>query len=507
MEALYILLILLAGILVYYINQQRRLVQQAREAMSGDKSLVENLRQELASRDTTIATLQAEKESADSAVLQLREQIALTESMKSPLQEQIQTLASEKSNLVQQVETTSAEAVLNKALFSTFAHVAYDMVFILDSDCVIRAMSESALNFFSAEKPIGKQLCSVIPAPDLEDVITHAINEDEGLEGQFFWNKQYFRARAQRYKFNSNQLFIGVAIQDISQLVRLNRARRDMVANISHELGTPVANIRVIIDSLFHDQSRPKRKASIASLRAIARETEALQWTVQELLDLSMIESGQAIVKLVDEPLAEIVDAAIERLSEKLDRKNLHVVRHVPAKIHVSCDRDHIRRVMVNLISNAIKWSPEDEAITVSATINGEDVTVSVFDNGPGVPDDQRERIFERFYQVDTARSGREGSGLGLAICKHIIEAHGGSIWAEGNSKGGGGRFLFTLLNATPVNNQNDFMDRGQHDVILNPYANPANGTIAPADNSSSTPHPVDEGEIEFVDEDDWEDS
>jgi two-component system, OmpR family, phosphate regulon sensor histidine kinase PhoR len=504
MDVLYILLILIAGVLVYYIYQQRKTVQNTHKVLSVDESLVENLRQELANRDTTIATLQAEKEVADSVVVQLREQLTLAESMNAPLQEQIKTLESEKSDVSQQISTISAEAVLNKALFSTFSHVAYDMVFILDSDCIIRAMSESALSFFTGEKPIGKQLCSVFPAPDLEDVITHAINEDEGLEGQFVWNKQYFRARAQRYKFNGNQLFIGVAIQDITQLVRLNRARRDMVANISHELGTPVANIRVIIDSLFHDQSRPKRKASIASLRAIARETEALQWTVQELLDLSMIESGQAIVKLVDEPLAEIVDAAVERLSEKLERKNLHVVRHVPAKIHVSCDRDHIRRVIVNLISNAIKWSPEDEAITVSATIDGEDVIVSVFDNGPGVPDDQRERIFERFYQVDTSRTGREGSGLGLAICKHIIEAHGGSIWAEGNSKGGGGRFLFTLLNATPVNTQNDFMDRGQHDVILNPYANPANGTTTPAD---STPPPVDEGEIEFVDEDDWEDS
>lgn len=102
--------------------------------------------------------------------------------------------------------------------------------------------------------------------------------------------------------------------------------------------------------------------------------------------------------------------------------------------------------------------------ITISADMEGEDVVVSIFDNGPGVPDDQRERIFERFYQVDTSRSpGTGGTGLGLAICKHIVEAHGGRIWAEGNSKGNGGRFFFTLLSAGDVEVIPE-MARGQHD-------------------------------------------
>jgi signal transduction histidine kinase len=224
-----------------------------------------------------------------------------------------------------------------------------------------------------------------------------------------------------------------------------------MVANISHELRTPIANIRLIIDGLFHDQDKPKRKDSISSLRAIARETDALLWLVQEMADLSMIESGQSIVRMVEVPLIEVVNEAIERLTNQMAAKQLKVVRHIPDKIQVLCDRDLMQRVVMNLLHNAMKWSPVGDAVTINAVIDGEEVVISVFDNGPGVPDSQVDRIFERFYQVDASRSGGEGTGLGLAICKHIVVAHGGRIWAEGNSKGAGGRFKFTLLLAEEV--------------------------------------------------------
>ena len=120
----------------------------------------------------------------------------------------------------------------------------------------------------------------------------------------------------------------------------------------------------------------------------------------------------------------------------------------MPQKLDVLCDADQLKRALGNLLHNAIKWSPPGDAVTITAAESGEEVVVTVFDNGPGVADDVRERIFERFYQADVSRSGDEGTGLGLAICKHIIEAHGGSIWAEGNSQGKGGHFLFTVLKA-----------------------------------------------------------
>ncbi|MEO8397875.1 MAG: sensor histidine kinase, partial [Chloroflexota bacterium] len=119
----------------------------------------------------------------------------------------------------------------------------------------------------------------------------------------------------------------------------------------------------------------------------------------------------------------------------------------VSKELRVLADRDQVQRVLLNLLHNAIKWSPPREKIRVRAESSGDEVTITVLDRGPGVPEDQRERVFERFYQVDKSRSGG-GTGLGLAICKHIVEAHGGRIWVEDNSEGKdgrGGNFKFTL--------------------------------------------------------------
>lgn len=379
---------------------------------------------------------------------QLQQKTTQADTDREDYQHQIARLSTLNTELQNRIEDIERQSIQSKALYTTISNISYDMVFVLDEDLTIIAMNSAAEALFGARNSLGERLPDVIDSEDLASIVGRAVSEADSLEEQITISESYYRVRTQVMQYDTPHLFIGVALQDITRLVRLNRARRDMVANISHELSTPIANIRLIIDGLFHEQDKPKRKASIQSLRDIAHETESLQHLVQELLDLSMIESGQAIMRLVPVPLVDVVDEMIERLADQLATKNLSIVKHIPEQLQVLCDRDQTRRVLVNLIRNSIKWSPEDDTITVSALIEGEDVIVSVFDNGPGVPDDQRERIFERFYQVDTARTKGDGSGLGLAISKHIVEAHGGRIWAEGNSQGGGGRFSFSLLNA-----------------------------------------------------------
>lgn len=434
---------------------------RAREAQA------EKLCRQLEQTEQQNRALIQERNKLDALVFKLREDLAQQDSHLEDVQGTQQQWREELEALRQQIAVSAREAVQSKALFSTLANIAYDLVFVLDEELTIIAYNKSAELLFGAKNPIGERLSDIINAPELDDIVLRALREEEGMEEQFSFDGHYYRVRTRLMRYDAEHAFIGVALQDITQLVRLNRARRDMVANISHELRTPIANIRLIIESLFHEQDRPKRKASIASLRDIARETDSLLWLVQELLDLSMIESGQAIMKLVPVPLHEIVEESVARLEDQLAVKDLTVVRHIPQRINVLCDRDQTRRVFTNLIKNAIRYSPPHDAITISATVSGDEVTISVFDNGPGVPDDQRERIFERFYQVDTSRSGSEGTGLGLAICRHIVEAHGGRIWAEGNSQGGGGRFLFTLLNADGEYTPAPPMDRGQHDADL----------------------------------------
>ncbi len=347
-----------------------------------------------------------------------------------------------------QLDAIERENAESKALFTTISDVAFDPVLLLDEELTIIMYNQAAERFFPQRNPIGERLADVIAAPELRDLAQLALREESDLEEQFIIDEANFRARAQVMRYDSERCFLGIALQDITELVSLNRARRDLVANISHELRTPITRIRLIIEGLFLEADKPKRKASIQSLKEIAMETDALLWLAQELLDLSMIESGQAILKLVKTPLKGLIDEAIERLETQAEVKQLSIVSQVPQKVFVLCDADQLRRVLANLIHNAIKWSPTRDTITITAAEQGDEIVISVFDNGPGVPEELRERIFERFYQADISRSGDEGTGLGLAICKHIIEAHGGQIWAEGNSQGNGGHFLFTVLKA-----------------------------------------------------------
>lgn len=331
---------------------------------------------------------------------------------------------------------------------------AYDALLVLDQDFRVLALNAEASALFNCAAPEGRTLIDVTGSPELESVVRDTLDYDEeSFEDQIGLDRRAYRVRA-RVARQGDEMLIGLALQDVSELVRLNRARREMIANISHELRHPIANIRLIIDSLFHEDEKPKRKRSISSLQAIARETDSLLWIMQEMLDLSMIESGQAIFRMVDVPLRELVNEAIERMDDQSAAKDLKFVAEVQKRVQVLCDRDQIRRVLLNLIHNAIKWSPPNGTITVRAAAHNDEVTIEVLDNGPGVPDEQVDRIFERFYQVDMSRSGGEGTGLGLAICKHIVEAHGGRIWAQGRSHSKGGHFLFTLARAE--NEQNE---------------------------------------------------
>lgn len=493
LESLFIALLLVvvafqsAAIYRLYIHPRQTVLPPDSELSSRLTALNDQLKQ----LETQYAESQHELAKADEIILRLRRSLAETDSTIADLREQLETSHSVIANLRGQISTSELGIAESRALYAAVSIVAYDIVFVLNEELIVIATNHAGDAFFRRGNPVGEHISEVVDSPELVDLVTHARHEDEGLEEQLFIGNSHFRVRTRVLHYDNRHAFIGVALQDITQLVRLNRARRDMVANISHELRTPIASIRMIIEGLFHEQEKPKRKASISTLRTIMRETDSLLWLVQELLDLSMIESGQAIIKLLPNSLIEIVNDSTDRLADFMARKHLKAVVHVPERLQVLCDWEQTRRVFMNLIHNAIKWSPEYGAITISASYRDDEVLVSVFDTGPGVPDDQRERIFERFYQVDTSRSEQGGSGLGLAICKHIVEAQGGRIWAEGNSLGRGGRFFFTLMAAEEVSYTPE-MQRGQHDLLLAPPLSHGDFVLTTGE---------DEASVEFVDD------
>jgi two-component system, OmpR family, phosphate regulon sensor histidine kinase PhoR len=248
---------------------------------------------------------------------------------------------------------------------------------------------------------------------------------------------------------------VALAIHDVTELQRLSRARRDFVTNISHELRTPLASLQLLTDTLLNG-ALDDRDMAFNLVNKIVAQLDTLNQLAQELLDLSLIESGQAPLKLDAYPLRIIVQAQVNQLLPQAERKNLNLKVDIPEDINVLADETMIGRVITNLIHNGIKFT-ETGGITVSAQrLNGttssdegstaEDwIMISVSDTGIGIPPDEISRIFERFYKIDRARNRKQaGTGLGLAIAKHIVEAHGGRIWAESNGKTGT-IFHFTL--------------------------------------------------------------
>jgi two-component system phosphate regulon sensor histidine kinase PhoR len=234
-----------------------------------------------------------------------------------------------------------------------------------------------------------------------------------------------------------------VILQDLTRIRRLETVRRDFISNISHELRTPLAGLKALVDTLrggaIKDPPAAKR-----FLKRMDAEVDALTQMVEELLELSRIESGQAPLRLAPTPVAEIVIPPVDRLRPQAERAGLEFTVLLPPGLpSLLADADRARLVLTNLVHNAVKFTPPGGRITVAARPAGEEVVLSVQDTGVGIPAEDLPRIFERFYKADRARSGG-GTGLGLAIAKHIVQGHGGRIWAE-SVEGQGSTFYFSL--------------------------------------------------------------
>ena len=237
---------------------------------------------------------------------------------------------------------------------------------------------------------------------------------------------------------------IGVLVlRDLTELRRLESVRRDFVANVSHELRTPLTSIRALVETLEAGAINDP-EVSGDFLHRIVSEVERLTAMVDELLDLARLESGRMTLRLARESPEELVAQAASRLSPQTERAGLtfswDIASDIPA---IRCDRERIGQVLLNLIHNAIKFTPSGGSIHVSAKRMGSEVEFRVEDTGIGVFPDDIPRLFERFYKTDRARRS-VGTGLGLAISKHIVMAHGGEIWAEHN-RPSGTVFIFRL--------------------------------------------------------------
>jgi two-component system phosphate regulon sensor histidine kinase PhoR len=245
---------------------------------------------------------------------------------------------------------------------------------------------------------------------------------------------------------------VWLVMEDVSELRRLQRIRAEFIDNLSHELRTPITTISLLAETAARDaETAPARLRD--KIAKIEIETGHLTQMVNELLDLSRIESGTVRLLLDDVDMVHLAQTTSERLRLFAERQGLRIRLEVPDQVlRVRGDEDRLGQVLINLLHNAVKFSPNGGEIVVGVREGSGEVVTWVRDPGIGVPTADRARIFERFYKVDRARvRGRGGTGLGLSIARHVVVSHGGRIWVE-SLEGEGSTFLFTVpLAPTPT--------------------------------------------------------
>lgn len=233
-------------------------------------------------------------------------------------------------------------------------------------------------------------------------------------------------------------------LRDISERKNLDTLRDDLISMIYHDLRSPLANVVSSLDVLASMTPAANGPAYKSLLNIAVRSTERIQRLTNSLLDMNRLEAGQAIGNLQPNPPLDLVTDSVEAVSPIAQNKNIAITISVPADVpQVDVDADMIRRVLVNLVENAIKFTPPGGKIQVGAQREKQWIKFRVKDTGPGIPYPEQERIFEKFTRL-RIKDGPRGLGLGLAFCRLAIIGHGGRIWVE-SEPGSGSSFIFTL--------------------------------------------------------------
>jgi len=339
-------------------------------------------------------------------------------------------------------ETLSQERDLSRAILENLT----DGVLALDSHACITEMNSAALRLLTIERPpLGTALIEVLRVPSLLEVVSQA-GGTENASTEFVWPGPPRRTLLATVTPQRPRGPRVVVLRDITELRRLELMRRDFVANASHELRTPVSIISANVETLVAGAlSDPTRAAEF--LGAVQRNAERLSRLVNDLLDLSRIEDGSHVLELKPLSIELPVGAVFELLETRAQEKQLAFDVAIDDDLSVIGDGSALEHVLVNLVDNAIKYTPAGGSVGINARKEGSHVLFEVWDTGPGVPELHRARLFERFYRVDPGRSrDMGGTGLGLSIVKHLVESMHGTVSMK--PRNGGGSVFWVRLPA-----------------------------------------------------------
>ncbi|MBI4367989.1 MAG: PAS domain-containing protein [Candidatus Omnitrophica bacterium] len=296
------------------------------------------------------------------------------------------------------------------------------------------------------ESVLGKTLLEVVRNQKIDEMMDRAIQDGDVSRGEI----ELFHPRGMVLRVGTVGVKSGGAVSgilvfhDVTEIRKLEKLRQEFVANVSHELKTPLTSLKGFVETLLRGAVQDPERAK-SFLEMMENDTDRLNRLIDDLLELSQIESKSVPLKPETVDLAETVRQILVRFQSSVQEKKITVENRIKQGTSVFADRDRLKQILINLVDNAIKFNREGGRIVLEAQETGKEMSVSVSDTGAGIPQENIPRIFERFFRADKARS-RElgGTGLGLSIVKHLVEAHGGRIWCE-SRVGKGSKFFFTV--------------------------------------------------------------
>ncbi|WP_243374723.1 ATP-binding protein [Geotalea sp. SG265] len=367
--------------------------------------------------------------------------------------DEVGDLAAVMNDMSERIETQLTSIVAERNRLDTILRGMGEGLMVTDAQGIVTLVNPAFRRMFSIREDVeGKPLLEVSRQPALHAAYRKTMAD--GIERQeemsMSGEKDCYILTHWVPLLDGDRLTGVVAVfHDITDLKKLAATRRDFVANVSHELRTPVSVIQGYAETLLGGalESDPDRARRF--IQVIHNHGERLSSLIADLLALSELESGKVLLDPRPLSLKSAVKQAVTLLSQKAADKGIGLDAETIGDRHmVLADKGKLDQVLVNLLDNAIKYTPDNGTVTVTAEDDGEMLKISVTDTGLGIPAKDLPRIFERFYRVDEARSrDKGGTGLGLSIVKHIVQSHGGTIWVT-STPGKGSTFSFTLRKA-----------------------------------------------------------
>jgi two-component system phosphate regulon sensor histidine kinase PhoR len=349
--------------------------------------------------------------------------------------------------------TIAALEFRKSTLESVLAHMS-DALLVLDAQGALTLVNPPAERFFGIVEPfvIGHRLIEVFRHFELDALVRQAERERKPFTREIELHHpehRLLRVQANPVTGPRGQ-YLGVVVvaQDITDQRRTDMVRREFVANVSHELRTPLTSVRALAEALEGGAAQD-REAGPRFLERIIAEIDRLTLLVNDLLDLSAIESGSAKLEMESVPLGEVIEDVVTKFRPMADRRRI-ALRGNGARglLRAWADRARVTQAVANLVDNAIKYTPDGGTVTVEGEARNGMVAIAVADTGIGIAQEHLPRIFERFYRVDRSRSrALGGTGLGLSIVKHIATSHGGEVEVK-SVEGRGTRFALLLPRA-----------------------------------------------------------